>query len=1051
MSRTKKIDKQETSPEIAEKETENAPVYIKNRAFFISLLFILIYVLFTRFYDLGPRAFHHDEGIHAFYSWEIANKGPACYKYDPTYHGTALYFANALVYRIWGGFLHVVATDANSRFIPALCGLLIILLFINLRRIIDYRSVFFITLLGAISPTLVYFSRFLRHDIHVALCSLAIVVTFLYYWRLKNSDYISYCFAMVALSFVTKEDTYITLFIFFSFAFFKLLIEKSLNTLYSEPDIMTYLSKSYPEIIKEKRYRLFLSILFLRIITLNTLEYYLEDKVQLVKTKDFVPVDSLKRVITDIKKDISPYLHGIFVFITIYTVFFTSFFTNPSGLFRGVIGFFSYWVFNQQMAPRIPGPFYYYISKLCLYESVTLLFCLIGIGYLLIKKDRLSTAVFYSALIFIYLYSFAQDTVPVLSQKYVLYTACAIGFFYVLWGIFRMIFYLEGEGTFTAFIIYWSLSSLFIYSYAQEKVPWLMVHIVLPFTILAGMCLGKIFNEGKAYYKFAASIILIILLFFNIYSSYRLNFKMGDDPREPMVFTQTTRDVVETSHKLREIAGELKKKEQETGEKKNYTIFVDNEVSWPFVWYLRDLPVQYSLPGSAEDAQRGIAVLSSIEKSNSVESYLVGKFSGEHKKLRAWWIADMKRLYSYLWKYYEIDDNVIEGLKNKISHDKLQVITCLKGKAFTREEIISSLIKLDFDEEEIKFTADSFSKNGIEAFLGYLYRFIFFREVWNDTGSTDYMFYLKKDFSDLPVLEAKPLSGYNVAQERPVTMSPTICKDIVLTGNKGFGKGQFNFPRDLDIDSAGNIYVVDSLNHRIQKFSSAGSYLSSWGEQGSQEGRFQEPCGIEIDCSRGYVFIADTWNHRIQRFSADGQFQLSWSGEFYGPRDLAVDSNGDIYVTDTGNCLIKKYNNKGELLATIGSKGSGDGQFQEPIGIAMDKAGNILVADTWNQRVQILKPDGTFVSKFDISGWYGNSIREPYIAMASSGNCFLTDTSQSKILEYDLKGKLLSVLQTDSILGKMSAPIGIAYREEDKKLIISDITGNCIHIISLEK
>lgn len=1091
----------------------------KNTDILIPFLFILAYTLFTHFYDLGSRAFHHDEGIHAYYSWEIATKGPGCYKYDPTYHGTFLYFANAVIYRIWGGVLHAVATDVNARVVPALCGLILIFLFFALKRFIDPKTAVFITLLGAISPTLTYFSRFIRHDIYITVTTLGMIICFLYYWREKNSDYLSFCFALCALSFVTKEDTYIILFIFLSFIFFKCMVEKATNTVLQEQDIISYLGKSFSEVvIKKKGYRLALSILFLRIITVNNLYYYIQNK----KTGDINPADSLNTFIQNIRgffvindeainklrevdlenlknfneklnfldqlknkvfsqsaltvelaklsfheeeikmilhhtyvnRDFMALLNGLFSFAVIFSVFFTSFFTNPKGLFTGIFGFFTYWVFNQQVKPRIPGPFYYYISKLCLYEFATVLFALIGIWYLLRKKDRLTPVIFYSSLILIYLYSFAQDTVPLLSQKFVLYPACIAGFFYVLWGILRMIFYLEGKGTFVSFVIYWFLSSLFIYSYAQEKVPWLMVPIVLPMTVMAGMTLGKIFQEGKSYFKYTTAVILVILLWFNVYTSFRLNFKMGDNPVEPMVFTQTTRDVVDTTERLSDIVNKLNKEEKERGQKKNYVIFVDNEVSWPFVWYLRDFTVQYSLPSSAEDAQRGIAILSSPEKQNSVEPFLSGNFSREHMKLRAWWIADNRKLLSYLWKkdLFKIDDKTLDMLKNNISEEKLNLIKPFKSHVFTGDEFADTLKNMHFSPDEIQLISKRSVRNGFEEFFNIIYRFVFFRHVWNDTGSTDYILYMKKDFSKLPPLEAVPLMGLKVAHERTPSLPSTLVDKVLVAGSRGTSGGQFNCPRDIDIDSDGNIYAVDSLNHRIEKFSSCGVFLSSWGEQGSKEGKFQEPCGIGVDKKNGYVYVADTWNHRIERFSLDGVYQFSWKGEFYGPRDVAVDSQGDIYVTDTGNCFIKKYNQKGELLKQFGSKGSGDGQLQEPVGLTVDNEENIVVADTWNQRVQRFKPDGTFLDKFDVPGWYGNNIREPYLTIDSSDKLYLTDSSQEKILIYELKGaKLVSVLTTKSAMGKMSAPVGIAWNEKDKKLIISDFNGNSLQIIDLKQ
>jgi uncharacterized protein (TIGR03663 family) len=185
--------KQRNSKNVRKKRTQNIsndelkndvaiPVNsFKNTDILIPFLFILVYTLFTHFYDLGSRAYHHDEGIHAYYSWEIANKGPGCYKYDPTYHGTFLYFANAVIYRIWGGFLHVVATDVNGRVVPALCGLILIFSLFCLKKFLDPKTAIFITLFGRNIANSYIFSRFIRHVIYITVTTLGMIICFLYY------------------------------------------------------------------------------------------------------------------------------------------------------------------------------------------------------------------------------------------------------------------------------------------------------------------------------------------------------------------------------------------------------------------------------------------------------------------------------------------------------------------------------------------------------------------------------------------------------------------------------------------------------------------------------------------------------------------------------------------------------------------------------------------------------------------------------------------------------------------------------------------------------
>src|SRR5215831_6638944 len=85
-------------------------------------------------------------------------------------------------------------------------------------------------------------------------------------------------------------------------------------------------------------------------------------------------------------------------------------------------------------------------------------------------------------------------------------------------------------------------------------------------------------------------------------------------------------------------------------------------------------------------------------------------------------------------------------------------------------------------------------------------------------------------------------------------------------GTLGAGNGQFYGPYDVAVDAGGNVYVVDSGNERIQKFTSTGTYITKWGTEGSGDGEFFQPSGIAVDAS-GYVYVSDLNNNRIQKFS----------------------------------------------------------------------------------------------------------------------------------------------------------------------------------------
>ena len=126
-------------------------------------------------------------------------------------------------------------------------------------------------------------------------------------------------------------------------------------------------------------------------------------------------------------------------------------------------------------------------------------------------------------------------------------------------------------------------------------------------------------------------------------------------------------------------------------------------------------------------------------------------------------------------------------------------------------------------------------------------------------------------------------------------------------GSKGSGSGKLDGPRGIAV-SGNDVYVADSANSRIQKFSSIGEPLDVW-VQGSNNVNLNFPTAVAVDSS-GIVYVADTFNHRIQKFGIDGFPLYAWGsqgsgdGQFEGPRGIAVDSSDNVYVADNGNHRI---------------------------------------------------------------------------------------------------------------------------------------------------
>jgi len=173
-------------------------------------------------------------------------------------------------------------------------------------------------------------------------------------------------------------------------------------------------------------------------------------------------------------------------------------------------------------------------------------------------------------------------------------------------------------------------------------------------------------------------------------------------------------------------------------------------------------------------------------------------------------------------------------------------------------------------------------------------------------------------------------------------------------------------PTGVATDTLGNVYVVDNSNHRIQKFTGTGTYLTQWGSLGHGDGQFNQPFGVTTDVA-GNVYVADQNNHRIQKFTGAGTYLSQWGsygsgdGQFHNPTGVATDASGDVYVADYGNHRIQKFTGSGAYLTQWGSLGNGNGQFNFPAGVTTDAAGNVYVADYDNNRIQKFGPVSTDV------------------------------------------------------------------------------------------
>ncbi len=230
-----------------------------------------------------------------------------------------------------------------------------------------------------------------------------------------------------------------------------------------------------------------------------------------------------------------------------------------------------------------------------------------------------------------------------------------------------------------------------------------------------------------------------------------------------------------------------------------------------------------------------------------------------------------------------------------------------------------------------------------------------------------------------------------------------------------------NHPLDISVDDANNrVYVAEEFNNRLTVFDKDGNLITTiQGGNGDFVEPLNRPNGVAV-APNGNVYVADTWNYLIREFAPDGSLITRWGQAnqagaeaqtdpvdgFWGPRDVAVDQQGHVYVADTGNKRVRVYDANGQFLYDIGSAGSDLGQLDEPSGLAIDNDNNRLyVADTWNRRISVFDLTGTPLFTFPVRGWYEDLGNRPYLAIDQARNLlYVTDPDAGRVLVFDLAG-----------------------------------------------
>lgn len=268
------------------------------------------------------------------------------------------------------------------------------------------------------------------------------------------------------------------------------------------------------------------------------------------------------------------------------------------------------------------------------------------------------------------------------------------------------------------------------------------------------------------------------------------------------------------------------------------------------------------------------------------------------------------------------------------------------------------------------------------------------------------------------------------------------------------GDSPLALPSDIAIAPGGNIYIVDGGNHRVVVYDSDGTYLRTIGSEGSAEGKFSGPMGITVD-KRERIYVADTNNHRIQIFRSNGQFLRQFSVKLKGknirPIDIAVSPSGDkVYVTGNTNHKVMVYSLtytlSGVHLTNWGGNGTNPGEFRYPATIAINSKGRVYVVDVLNSRVQQFDEKGKLLTMVGTWGVLpGQLFRPKGVAIDRQNNVYVSDSYLEVIQVFDSNSRFSHVLGSTETPKKFISPGGIAV-DKANRLYVTEMLANKVSV-----
>ncbi len=548
--------------------------WTRENLFWLAIFLVAAVLLFLK---LGDKPLHHDESLHAYYSWELF-KGMG-YKYNPMMHGPFLFHFNALMYYLLG------ASNYTARIMPALSGLLVLVMVYLLRPWLGKTGALFTGAMIALSPSFTYFGRFIRNDIYIAAFTMVMVYGLINYLQSKQNKFLYISAIGLGLSFATKENTYITGVIIFTFLFFRWLWE-----------------------------------------------YTLKPKGELL----------VAGALQQLGQDRKPLYLGLAFFFGIVAVLYTTVFTYPKGFMDAFSASLTYWL-GQHEVQRGSQPVYFYAGLIPLYETLAFLGAIAGLVYYSFIKGRQNRA--WRLLAYV-----------ILGAAWWLFTLQGHETFGLIFTLLLVIlgsgllayFSFSEMGLFKTFLMLWTVAAFCDYSFAGERMPWLILHPLLPMMLLTGTFLGELWQRAVKY-RMVVMTVFILLLTVMVHNTAMVNFYGdGANPAELLVYVQTSTDVPQVVKQLKNMSLRLKGN-------LDMNITVEDYCSWPFAWYLRDFKhvgyPKFTATQAEGTIEKNPIIISGVEMAapghdDRVAQLLAQDYVAQRYKLRVWWAPDSRAFFT---------------------------------------------------------------------------------------------------------------------------------------------------------------------------------------------------------------------------------------------------------------------------------------------------------------------------------------------------------------------------------------------------------------------